>query len=195
MGDKAQFNFLLTTSHDLQINPQKIIYSGAAVGENEFSQIFPSSEFHTTDIAPSEKIDKVWDLEESPIQEMIGYYDLFISTSVLEHVKRPWIAARNIEQVVSTGGYIYISVPWAWDFHEFPGDYWRFSHQALDVLFEKSIPLTTAWNTYPDCILYKHDPYIDRTMTMRSTGNLENGTEFNRRGVPLLLLNQIRQKK
>ena len=60
MGDKAQYNFLLKTSREFQIKPRKIIYSGAAIVENDFANIFPSSEFHTTDIAESGKIDKLW---------------------------------------------------------------------------------------------------------------------------------------
>ena len=71
----------------------------------------------------------------------------------------------------------------------------RFSHQALDILFENSIPITTAWNTYPDCVLYKYDPYMDRKMIMTSTGSLKDGTQINRRGIPLLMVNQVRQKK
>lgn len=194
MGDKAQFNFLLGASKNFSTTPEKIIYSGAAVGENDFSKIFPSALFHTTDIEPSENIDIQWDLELEPENHLIGEYDLFISTSVLEHVKKPWLAAKNMEKIVSKGGYLYISVPWVWDFHEFPKDYWRFSHQSLDVLFEGSTPVYTAWNTYPDCVLYEHDPYIDRQMIMRASGTLDNGIQVQRRGMPLLMVNQIRQR-
>ena len=112
----------------------------------------------------------------------------------LEHVKKPWIAAKNMEKVVSKGGYLYINAPWVWDFHEFPGDYWRFSHQSLDVLFEGSAPVYTAWNTCPDCVLYEHDPYIDRQMIMRANGTLPNGIAVQRRGMALLMVNQIRKK-
>ena len=194
MGDKAQFNFLLGLSSQFPSPPKKVIYSGAAVGDNDFSKIFPSAIFHTTDIEASEHIDIPWDLETDPPNHLTSKYNLFISTSVLEHVKRPWIAAKNMEKVVSKGGHRYISAPWAWDFHEFPGDYWRFSHQAFDILFEGSTPIWTAWNTYPDCILYKHNPYIDRSMTMRMQGTLATGETVRRRGIPLLQLNQIRQK-
>jgi len=195
MGDRAQLSFLNKVSSELSIKPRRIIYSGAAVGDNDFSALFPNSELHTTDIDQSGGIDVIWDLEEDPAPEIEGAYDLFISTSVLEHVRRPWIAAKNMEKTVAHGGYLYISVPWVWDFHEFPGDYWRFSHQTLDVIFEGSDPVSTAWNTYPDCILYNHDPYIDREMMLRSIGTLPNGTQFNRRGVPLLQINQLRRMK
>ena len=193
MGCKAQFNFLLGASKTFSRPPENIIYSGAAGGENDFSKIFPSALFHKTDIEDSEHIDIQWDLELEPENHLIGKYDLFISTSVLEHVRRPWIAAKNMEKTVSKGGYLYISVPWVWDFHEFPKDYWRFSHQSLDILFEASTPILTAWSTYPDCVLYPHDPYIDRKMPMKVTGTLNNGIKVERRGVPVLNLHQIRQ--
>ena len=195
MGDRAQLSFLSKAANDyFCYPPKKIIYSGAAAGDKDFSQIFPSAEFHTTDIEEVETVDIRWDLETDPADNLVNAYDLFISTSVLEHVKKPWIAAKNMEKVVTKGGHLYISVPWVWDFHEFPRDYWRFSHQSLDILFEHSTPIYTAWNTYPDCIGYEHDPYIDRKMIMRASGTLASGMPYKRRGLPLLMLNQIRQK-
>ena len=198
MGCPAQFNFLLAESKTFSRPPENIIYSGAAAGgaaagENDFSKIFPSALFHKTDIEDSERIDIQWDLELEPENHLIGKYDLFISTSVLEHVRRPWIAAKNMEKTVLKGGYLYISVPWVWDFHEFPKDYWRFSHQSLDILFEDSVPISTAMSTYPDCILYELNPYIDREITMKTSDILDNGIKTECRGVPLLMIHQIRQ--
>ena len=50
LGDKAQFNFLLGAAKNFSSPAQKVIYSGAIVGENDFSKIFTSALFHTTDI-------------------------------------------------------------------------------------------------------------------------------------------------
>lgn len=107
MDDKAQFNFLLCAAKNLSSALlQKIIYSEAAVGENDFSKIFPSAPSHTTEIETSTNIDIQWDLELEPASHLVGEYDLFISASALEHVKKPWIAVKNMERVISKGSYL-----------------------------------------------------------------------------------------
>lgn len=195
MSDAAQIEFLSRAATILNFTPSRILYSGAAAGDNHVASIFPSAELHTTDIVLSDSIDVVWDLEQIPPEHLLESYDLFISTSVLEHVSRPWLAAANIEKTVKKGGYIFVSVPWVWDFHEFPKDLWRFSRQALDVIFACSTPVATAWSTYPDCRLYNYNPYIDRKMILNSQGVDSDGLEYHRRGVPLLQVNQLRCKQ
>ena len=55
--------------------------------------------------------------------------------SVLEHVRRPWLAAETIEAFLNHNGTILISVPFAWRAHGYPSDYWRYTTEAIKVLF------------------------------------------------------------
>jgi len=59
-----------------------------------------------------------------------------ICSHVLEHVRQPWIAARNIEKLLAAGGLLFIQVPWVQAYHPFPEDYWRFSFSGIQSLFE-----------------------------------------------------------
>jgi len=62
-------------------------------------------------------------------------YQTVICAHVLEHVKDPFAAARNITDLLAPGGTAFIQVPWVQAFHAFPDDYWRFSISALGLLF------------------------------------------------------------
>lgn len=69
--------------------PKSILYSGAAAGDADFKSLFPEASLQSTDIRQSERVDILWDLEQDPPANCLGAFDLFISTSVLEHVQRP----------------------------------------------------------------------------------------------------------
>lgn len=57
------------------------------------------------------------------------------SSSVLEHIQAPWVVAAEINRVLELGGLVYHHVPGAWPGHAQPNDFWRFSAEALRVLF------------------------------------------------------------
>ncbi len=95
---------------------------------------FPKADYLGIDMQEGEGVDLLLDIakENAPLPEPA---DLVICCSVLEHVKRPWIAAANIERMVRSGGVAYIAVPWVWRYHPYPDDYWRFSFSGIRELF------------------------------------------------------------
>lgn len=62
-------------------------------------------------------------------------FDLVISRHVLERTRHPARAARNIERLLRSGGFAYVSTAWSQAFHATPDDYWRFSLSGLRLLF------------------------------------------------------------
>jgi hypothetical protein len=54
---------------------------------------------------------------------------------LLEHVRRPWVAAENLTALLAPGGLLFVQVPWVQGFHAFPDDLWRFSLSGLVELF------------------------------------------------------------
>lgn len=86
------------------------------------------------DMLAGDGVDYVHDLEK-PLPSKVGRFDHVDCCSVLEHVKRPWLMAANITAVVNAGATILICVPFIWRLHDYPGDYWRISHEGLEVLF------------------------------------------------------------
>ncbi len=55
--------------------------------------------------------------------------------SVMEHCDQPFLMAENLTRLLKPGGRICLSVPFAWKFHGFPSDYWRFTPQGIKKLF------------------------------------------------------------
>lgn len=79
-------------------------------------------------------VDLVHDLEE-PLSTAAGTFDHVDCCSVLEHVRRPWLMAQNIERLLAPRGTLLVCAPFVWRYHAYPGDYWRFTPEAFEVLF------------------------------------------------------------
>ena len=79
-------------------------------------------------------VDLVHDLEEPLPGWEFDHVDL---CSVLEHVRRPWLLAANVQALMAPGATILVSVPFVWRMHAYPSDYWRMTPEALDVLFPR----------------------------------------------------------
>ena len=72
-------------------------------------------------------------------------FDLVICLEVLEHVRNPFKAVDEIKRVLRPGGTLFLTVPFLTQYHgkngssakhsEYP-DFWRFTHQGLQILFE-----------------------------------------------------------
>src|SRR3954451_17106236 len=65
-----------------------------------------------------------------------GSFDAVISVNVLQHVRKPWLAAPEIIRLLRPGGFTYHSTVFSWRFAPSPVDYWRYTPDALMSLFE-----------------------------------------------------------
>lgn len=89
------------------------------------------------DLEDGPGVDIVMDLEE-PIQNFaLGAFTHIECWSVLEHSRRPWLLAANLESLLITGGTIHVQVPFVWRVHNYPGDYWRFTTEAIRLMFPR----------------------------------------------------------
>lgn len=68
-----------------------------------------------------------------------GSFDAVIAISVFEHLAKPWIASEAIARVLKPGGLVYIATHQTFPLHGYPYDYFRFSTDALEVLFGKPL--------------------------------------------------------
>ena len=62
-------------------------------------------------------------------------FDAVLSLSVLEHVRDPFAAAREITRVLKPGGTVYASVPFLQPFHGYPNHYYNMTSSGLRNLF------------------------------------------------------------
>jgi SAM-dependent methyltransferase len=63
-------------------------------------------------------------------------FDVIVLTQVLEHVRAPADVMIEIARVLRPGGRLFATVPFVWELHEEPHDYWRFTRYALGALLE-----------------------------------------------------------
>lgn len=87
------------------------------------------------DMEEGDGVDLVLDLEE-PLPRFLGNdFDHIECTSVLEHSRRPWLLASNIELLMTEGATLLVMVPWVWRQHNYPQDFWRMTPTAVASLF------------------------------------------------------------
>ncbi len=86
------------------------------------------------DMLEGDGVDVVADLEEA-LPDGIGQFAHIECMSVLEHSRRPWLLAANLESLLEPGGTMFVSVPFCWRVHAYPSDYWRMTPEAIRSLF------------------------------------------------------------
>ncbi len=65
-----------------------------------------------------------------------GSFDAALLTQVLEHVPLPEAAVREAHRIVRPGGRILVTVPFIWEEHERPFDFFRYSSAGVRQLLE-----------------------------------------------------------
>lgn len=77
-------------------------------------------------------------------------FDFVFSMDLFEHLKQPWLAAKEIGRITKPGGIVFTSTLFSWRYHEAPIDYWRFTPQCLVSLFEDDFECIEAnWDVAP----------------------------------------------
>lgn len=97
---------------------------------------FPrASRYVGMDIHPGSTVDLVGDVHA--LSALVGRqsFDAVFSGAVFEHLAMPWLAAVEINRVLRPGGLTFHITPQAWPVHEEPNDFWRFTDEALKLLF------------------------------------------------------------
>lgn len=96
-------------------------------------------------------VDIVHDMEQ-PLNA--GPFSHIDCCSVLEHVRRPWLMAENIQRIMIPKSSILLVVPFVWRLHGYPSDYWRYTPEALPVLFPE-----IKWR---EILLISNDQVLER---------------------------------
>jgi predicted SAM-dependent methyltransferase len=97
---------------------------------------FPDSVYVGIDIAPGPNVDAVVDA-----YKLDKYFDPESQDAVLclhlyEHLAKPWLVMEQVYKVLAPRGYMFLSVPTlGFPKHNYPGDYWRPTYQAVTEVF------------------------------------------------------------
>jgi hypothetical protein len=96
-------------------------------------------EYLGADLEPGPGVDVVLDFTrpfaEIDTQLAGRRFGTIFCLSVMEHCMQPFTMAENLTRLLQSGGKLCISVPFAFQFHGYPSDYWRFTHEGIKALF------------------------------------------------------------
>ena len=70
------------------------------------------------------------------LDDWAASFDVVYSNNVFEHLRRPWVAARNVVGLLKPGGIAITVTQFAIRYHAVPHDYFRYSHEGIAALFE-----------------------------------------------------------
>jgi SAM-dependent methyltransferase len=103
----------------------------------------PAPEITGVDLIDGPGVDVVLDLSKPMTTAalkkaglIVGGYQAIYCLSVLEHVRDVFQFAKQAQRLLAPGGWLFVSVPFCWRYHGHPDDYWRFTPQAVDFLFQ-----------------------------------------------------------
>lgn len=93
--------------------------------------------------------------------------DAIISCSTFEHLKYPWIAAVELSRCLKVGGCVFVQTHQTYPLHGAPYDYWRFTADGLEALFNSRIGMKTVavCHEFPCSINTEEDPKALENLT------------------------------
>ncbi|MHC4342463.1 MAG: class I SAM-dependent methyltransferase [Planctomycetota bacterium] len=138
MGDTNHLLFVRRFREDFE-GPLLEVGSRDYGNTQSLRPLFPDETYLGVDVVEGNGVDLALDLTR-PFEEVTAgleerRFRTVFCLSVLEHCAQPFRMAENITRLLEPGGKVYVSVPFAWKFHGYPSDYWRFTHEGVRKLF------------------------------------------------------------
>lgn len=134
------FNEFIQIVNENQLRVLEIGSRVVSPGSISKRVLFPNAASYTGfDYYPDNNTDVVGDAHRLSSYFGNQRFDAIFSISVFEHLAMPWIVAKEINQLLKVGGVTLHMTHNAWPIHETPWDFWRFSDEALKVLFSPAL--------------------------------------------------------
>jgi SAM-dependent methyltransferase len=139
MGDKNQLIFIKQKAKVLE-GPYLEIGSRDYGSTQDLRSLFSNrGKYVGIDLTAGKGVDVILDLtgDFEDIDRVLNHerFGTIFCLSVLEHCDQPFKMAENLSRLLKRKGVICISAPFAWKFHGYPSDYWRFTHEGIKKLF------------------------------------------------------------
>ena len=139
MGDVNQFKYVAGLADRLDGPFLEVGSKDYGSTQDLRPLLAPKGRYVGIDMEAGDGVDLVLDLtgDFCDIDEQLDgqRFGTVICLSVLEHCAQPFLMAENITRLLAPGGKVCLSVPFAWKFHGYPSDYWRFTHEGVKKLF------------------------------------------------------------
>ena len=119
--------------------PAGTVVLDIGAGDAPYRELFAHCDYRTSDWERSvhegaRAADYVAAADSLPLDD--AAVDVVLLTQVLEHVPVPAAVLQEAARVIRPGGGIFVTVPFVWELHELPHDYWRFTPASLTRLLE-----------------------------------------------------------
>ncbi len=141
MGDRNQLVFILKNAGRFKGPFLEIGSRDYGSTQNLRTEFASKGDYIGADMSSGNGVDCVLDFttDFASIDKALGgkRFKTIFCLSVLEHCEQPFKMAENMTSLLAPGGKICLSVPFAWKFHGYPSDYWRFTHEGVKKLFPK----------------------------------------------------------
>ncbi len=161
MGNPSQLAFVTRLAGELTA-PFLEVGSKDYGTTEDVRQLFPDVPYLGVDLQAGVGVDVVLDLAGTfaDVDAALGNkrFGTIFCLSVLEHCPDPFGLARNLTALLESDGKILVSAPFAWIYHAYPGDYWRFTHEGIQKLFPDARTGTTPWTTWRESTRATHTP-------------------------------------
>jgi SAM-dependent methyltransferase len=135
---KRLYNAIFQSAHLLK---GRILDLGC--GSKPYEQLFKNAtEYIGIDIEnpghdhSKEDVDIYYDGKTIPVES--DSVDGVFFSEVLEHVSNPDEIIQEFSRVLKDGGHLLLTMPFAWDEHEVPNDYQRYSSFGIKLFLEKN---------------------------------------------------------
>jgi SAM-dependent methyltransferase len=126
------YRFLVEQARAMQPE-SRVLDIGA--GEAPYRELFAEHAYVTLDhddTAHSGEVDLRGAADSIPVED--DSFDAIVCTQVLEHVPRPGEALREFNRVLRPGGLLMATIPFAWEEHEAPYDFFRYTRYGIEQL-------------------------------------------------------------
>lgn len=103
------------------------------------------------DMQPGPDVDVVASAAAIPFPD--AHFDTVVSTEMLEHDPAFWLSLPEMARVLRRGGRLLLTTRGiGFPYHEYPGDYWRFTEDSIKLLFDLAGLETVSLepDPYPD---------------------------------------------
>jgi SAM-dependent methyltransferase len=129
--------------------PGPILEVGAyrVQGQEELANLrcfFPGREYIGLDVRPGPGVDRIGDVEELPYPD--GSMGTVLALSTFEHVRQFWRGFEEVRRILRPDGALLVACPFYFHIHDYPGDYWRFTPAALEMLLEPYPAMILGWH-------------------------------------------------
>jgi len=145
--NKPVWHFVMRSAEAMTLKPKSnILEVGSAIVIKKqrgllVRNFFRGHHYFGIDKQKGYNVDKVMDATKTPFKK--GTFDVIICCDVLEHVPYPLDIIKEINRILKVGGYLCLTVPFMFEIHDHPDDFWRFTPSCMEkVLFKNFRTLT-----------------------------------------------------